>query len=111
MTNDNLTFQLPANFACFPARPPSIMTAAGGVSPWIRIQEPAMRRWFAAFVLVVSLLCSASPADAFWHHRGWGCGYRGYGGYGWGGGYRGYGWGGYGYGGFGCYRGFGFGLR
>jgi len=75
-----------------------------------------MRRWIAAFVLAVTLLCSASPADAFWH-RGWGWGHRwgGWGG-GYGGiGYRGFGWGypyyGYRRGGFGYpyYGGFGYG--
>src|SRR4051812_17130890 len=102
-----MTFPLLTNFTCQRPCRSSIMTATGGVRPRTRIQEPAMRRWFAAFVLVVSLLCSASPANAFWHHRGWGCGYRGYGGYGWGGGYGG--WGGYGYRGFGGYRGYGYG--
>src|SRR5438067_6384925 len=93
-TTDKVTFPLPNNFACHPRSRASIMIVAGGVSPRTRIQEPAMRRWFAAFVLVVAFVCSATPAQAFGHHRGWGGGGwgRGWGG-GWG--YRGYGWGGY----------------
>lgn len=84
-----------------------------------------MRRLIAALVLVAATLLTATPADAFWRHhgwggwghRGWGGYYGGYRGYGWGG-YRGYGWGGYrgygwgypGYGGYGVgYRGYGYG--
>ncbi len=78
-----------------------------------------MRRWFAGFVLIVTLFCCwAPPADAFHHGWGGGWGHRwggwgGYRGFGWGG-YRGYGWGGWGYRGLGwCgyYRPWGFGYR
>jgi hypothetical protein len=62
-----------------------------------------MRKWLVAFVLVLTLLCSAPTAHAF-HHRWGGWGWGGYRGFGWGG-YRGYGWGGYGY------RPWGFGYR
>src|SRR5947207_1644092 len=53
-TTDKVTFPLPNNFACHPRARASIMIVAGGVLP--RIQEPAMRRWFAAFVLVVAFV-------------------------------------------------------
>ena len=50
-----------------------------------------MRRLIAALVLIVTLFCTATPADAFWRHYGWGHRWGGWGHRGWG--YRG--WGGY----------------
>lgn len=83
-----------------------------------------MRRLIAVLVLLAATFLSATPTEAFWHHRHcWGGGYRGWGyggwgyrglgyGGGWGGYYRpyyrgwGYGYPGWGYGGFG-YTGYG----
>jgi hypothetical protein len=56
-----------------------------------------MRKLVAVVVLLAATFLSATPAEAFWHHRhcwGWG-GVWGYRGWGWGGGYLRYGWGGY----------------
>src|SRR5205809_7182607 len=104
MTTDQMTFPLLINFACEATGFSPIMTERVQC-PRTRIQEPAMRKWLVAFVLVLTLLGSAFPASAF--HRGFG-GWGGHRGFGYGG-YRGFGYGGYRGFSYGGYRGFGFG--